>query len=168
MVLTSIVINPQDGNGEDKFYIPSKRFADMYRPDCISEINYIETDTENLSFWWAEAMDGLFCAEVLFMKLNNLIYCFTEEATWLNRGNGVEGYEEIPSNILTYDIILKNYFSIGEEKDEDVKKNKYKEFSLILLGCCNLEFSMIRLSFEELLNLIEEKTGYKFIYFKGK
>ena len=111
-----------------KFYIPSKKYGDMFRPDVIYDKDEVQLNDKIIKFWRADVICNDFSAEVLFMNDGKFTCCFDVETFWLNRGE-VEGYEEIPFHPQIAELIEKYCLDdLGSQRDAILK-----ELALVLL-----------------------------------
>ena len=111
-----------------KFYIPSKKYGNMFRPDIIWDRDEVRFNDKIIKFWRADVIYNKFSAEVLFMNDGKFTCCFDVETFWLNRGE-VEGYEEIPFHPQIIELIEKYCLDDLESQSDDI----LKELALVLL-----------------------------------
>ena len=111
-----------------KFYIPSKKYGNMFRPDVIYVKDEVQLNDKVITFWRADVIYDKFSAEVLFMNDGKFTCCFDVETFWLNRGE-VEGYEEIPFHPQIAELIEKYCLDDLESQSDAI----LKELALVLL-----------------------------------
>ena len=111
-----------------KFYIPSKKYGNMFRPDIIFDRDEVRFNDKIIKFWRADVIYDKFSAEVLFMNDGKFTCCFDEKTFWLNRGE-VEGYEEIPFHPQIASLIEKYCLDDLEIQSDDI----LKELASVLL-----------------------------------
>jgi hypothetical protein len=175
--------------GTMDLWIPSKKNRDMFKPDYLN-FNLVVNDgseikEDYLHFCWAECYpeqnDVNFYSESLFVGVGNIIYCFNEESCWIRRiDSEIEGWTEINYNPIVFeDIIMDNFFVLHEETpkesissgneitiDDEVEIEKFKELTLLLIACTNLEIANTRITCEEeLVEFVSDKIGHTFKHF---
>ena len=111
-----------------KFYIPSKKYGNMFRPDVIYVKDEVQLNDKIIKFWRADVIYDKFSAEVLFMNDGKFTCCFDVETFWLNRGE-VEGYEEIPFHPQIIELIEKYCLDDLKIQSDDI----LKELASVLL-----------------------------------
>ena len=153
------------------YWIPIKGKGDMFAPTSEVEndisVIYKNIDgTNEVRFWTSDLLDEdeHIDETSIFMAIGNLLYVFNmnEETVWFRYlDSDVEGYECIPAlNIVSKDLIP--YFFKLVNGGYNYNFDRYKELSLLLIGCTNTELCNTILTFEEFIKEVSDIIGYKF------
>lgn len=148
------------------YEIPSKKFADLFKPDSIEKSICLTKDDDSFRIWVTNILDENlnYEEESLFLIIGNILYVFNqiEVGVWVQFLDGPEnGYGLIPSNNLhtkLFELFNKTIEVFPPYNNFEL----YKEISLLLVACTNKEIANENLSIPELIAITSELIGYNF------